>query len=73
MRENNPEYKQHIQCVFMYIYIINIIYIHIIYTQPQKKTRMKQNEVREEMKNTTDSKPRNKEEIQIGQNNAENK
>jgi hypothetical protein len=34
---------------------------------------MKQNEVREEMKNTTDSKPRNKEEIQIGQNNAENK
>jgi hypothetical protein len=34
---------------------------------------MKQNEVREAMKNTTDSKPRKKEEIQIGQKNAENK
>ena len=53
MRENNPEYKQHI-CVYnIYIYTLN----------PRKKSevvqeladRMKQNEVREAMKNTTDS------------------
>ena len=54
MRENNPEYKQHI-CIYIYS-----IYIH---SEPSKKSevvqeladRMKQNEVREAMKNTIDS------------------
>ena len=52
MRENNPEYKQHICIIYIYIH-----------TEPQKNSevvqeladRMKQNEVREAMKNTTDS------------------
>ena len=55
MRENNPEYKQHI-CIKKYIYIHT-------HSEPQKKSevvqeladRMKQNEVREAMKNTKGS------------------